>query len=125
MISFIDFFASRQERFLLLAFRILNVAEANAQVPWISRSCAALSLVFDFMSVRQLGKYYSTRAVDLAEQVQDVIALAQAHHAAAHHSWLSSDWDRALEHGERALAALGEDGASVSARQQCGWLLRC
>ena len=122
LISFIDFFASRQERFLLLAFRILNVAEANAQVPWISRSCAALSLVFDFMSVRQLGKYYSTRAVDLAEQVQDVIALAQAHHAAAHHSWLSSDWDRALEHGERALAALGEDGA-LRERSTAVWVV--
>ena len=122
LISFIDFFASRQERFLLLAFRNLNVAEANAHVPWISRSCAALSLVFDFMSLRQLGQVYSRRAVNLAEQVQDAVALAQAHHAAAHHGWLSGDWDRALEHGKRALAALGEGGA-LRERSTAAWVV--
>jgi tetratricopeptide (TPR) repeat protein len=121
-ISFIDFFASRQERFLLLAFRILNVAETNAHVPWISRSCAALSLAFDFMSLRQLGQIYSTRAVNLAEQVQDAVALAQAHHAAAHHGWLANDWDRALEHGERALAALGGGGA-LRERSTAAWVI--
>jgi DNA-binding SARP family transcriptional activator len=122
LISFIDFFASRQERFLLLAFRILNAAETNADVPWISRSSAALSLVFDFMSLRQLGGYYSRKAVSLAEQVQDAIALAQAHHAAAYHGWLSSEWDRALEHGERALAALGEGGA-LRERSTAMWVI--
>jgi tetratricopeptide (TPR) repeat protein len=122
LISFIDFFASRQERFLLLAFRILNVAEANAHVPWISRSCAALSLVFDFMSLRQLGRHYSRSAVNLAEQVQDAVALAQAHHAAAHHGWLSSDWDGALGHGKRSLAALGEGGA-LRERSTAVWVV--
>ena len=122
LISFVDFFVSRQERFLLLAFRNLNVAETNAHVPWISRSCAALSLVFDFMSLRQLGQFYSRRAVYLAEQVQDAVALAQAHHAAAHHGWLSSDWDRALEHGKRALAALGEGGA-LRERSTAAWVV--
>jgi DNA-binding SARP family transcriptional activator/tetratricopeptide (TPR) repeat protein len=122
LVSFIDFFASRQERFLLLAFKILNVAEANADVPWISRSCAALSLVFDFMSLRQLGGYYSRRAVSLAEQVRDAVALAQAHHAAAHHGWLSSEWDRALEHSQRALAVLGEGGA-LRERSTAVWVI--
>jgi DNA-binding SARP family transcriptional activator len=122
LISFIDFFASRQERFLLLVFGMLNVAEANADVPWISRSCAALSLVFDFMSLRRLGQVYSRRAVSLAEQMQDAVALAQAHHAAAHHGWLSSEWDVALEHGNRALAALGEGGA-LRERSTAMWVI--
>ena len=60
LISFIDFFSSRQERFLLLAFRMLNVAEANGYVPWIARSCAGLTMVFDFMSLRRLARSYSS-----------------------------------------------------------------
>jgi len=110
LISFIDFFSSRQERFLLLAFRILNLAESSGCVPWIARSCAGLTTVFDFMSLGRLARSYSTRAVSLAEQLQDPAALAQAHHAAAHHAWLSGQWDSTLEHGERSLAVLGEAG---------------
>ena len=122
LISFIDFFSSRQERFLLLAFRMLNVAEANGCEPWIPRSCAGLTMVFDFLSLRRLARSYSTRAVSLAEQVQDPAALAQAHHAAAHHAWLAGQWDKALEHGERSLAALGEAGA-FRERSTAAWVV--
>jgi DNA-binding SARP family transcriptional activator len=122
VISFIDFFASRQERFLLLVFRMLNVAEANGDAPWIARSCAALSLVFDFMSLRKLGGYYSARAVNLAERLADAVALAQAQHAAAHHAWLSGEWDSALEHARRALAALGE-GGPLRERLTAAWVV--
>ena len=77
---------------------------------------------FDFMSLRRLARVYSRRAVDLAEQVQDAVALGQAHHAAAHHAWLSGEWDAALQHGERALAALGEGGA-LRERSTAVWVV--
>ena len=76
---------------------MLNVSESNGYVPWIARSCAGLTMVFDLMSLRRLARSYSTRAVSLAEQVQDPAALAKAHHAAAHHAWLAGQWDGALE----------------------------
>ena len=36
--------------------------------------------------------------------------------------WLSSEWDRALEHGKRALAALGEGGA-LRERSTAAWVV--
>ena len=112
LLSLIDFLSSRQERHLLLVFKILNEAENQGSVPWIARSCAGLTFPLDAMALGRLARAYSMRAVDLAEQVQDREVLELAHQAAAHHAMWIGQWDAALQHGDASMAALGADSAS-------------
>ena len=121
-LSLIDFLSSRQERHLLLVFKILNEAENQGSVPWIARSCAGLTFPLDAMALGRLAQAYSVRAVDLAEQVQDREVLELAHQAAAHHAMWIGQWDAALQHGEASLAALGADSASFQ-RAIAAWVV--
>ena len=121
-LSLIDFLSSRQERHLLLVFKILNEAENQGSVPWIARSCAGLTFPLDAMALGRLARAYSMRAVDLAEQVQDREVLELAHQAAAHHAMWIGQWDAALQHGEASLAALGADSASFQ-RVIAAWVV--
>ena len=121
-LSLIDFISSRQERHLLLVFKILNEAESQGSVPWIARSCAGLTFPLDAMALGRLARAYSLRAVDLAEQVQDREVLELAHQAAAHHAMWIGQWDAALQHGEASLAALGADSASFQ-RVIAAWVV--
>lgn len=121
-LSLIDFLSSRQERHLLLVFKILNEAENCGLASWIARSCAGLTFPFDAMALGRLAQAYGVRAVDLAEQVQDAEALALAHEAAAHHALWVGQWAAALQHGEASLAALSADSASFQ-RGIAAWVV--
>ncbi|MDQ5852214.1 MAG: AAA family ATPase, partial [Chloroflexota bacterium] len=125
VMSWIDYFVD-PERLLLDVLLLLNLSEQSGVAPGIVQGSMGMGLIGDQIPAPRLARYYHRRAVTLAEQIRQPVALGLAYLGLGLHVHSVGEWTAALEHYERAATIYWEAGelrawgATTSAR---AWLL--
>jgi len=95
----IDYFLGDTERMLLDALRLLNLSEANHYRVGIAVGSSSAGLICGAVGLAALAGRYHARAVAVAEEEGDPLAMAVAHHQLAmHETHVLGDLPPADEH---------------------------
>ncbi|HEY6202097.1 MAG TPA: adenylate/guanylate cyclase domain-containing protein [Candidatus Limnocylindria bacterium] len=118
----IDYFLGDTERLVMDGLRLLNLAEANDYRLGVSAGSSFAGLICGAVGLTDLASRYHARAVAVAEEVGDTLALGIAHHQLAmhevhvlgdlasadkHYSAAMDEWHAAGE-GRWPLVAIGQ-----------------
>lgn len=109
LMAWIDYFVD-QERLVLNAFMHLNGSERRGPLVGIAKGSTTVGVICDLIPAFRLAKGYHRRAVAIAEEVGDPVALGLAYFCLGLHEHFVGDWDLALAHYQRAKHAYLEAG---------------
>jgi class 3 adenylate cyclase/tetratricopeptide (TPR) repeat protein len=107
--GWINYFIDR-ERLLLDAISLLNFSEESNFSLGIVQGCLGVGLILDHMRMFRLAERYHQRAVSLAEQIRNPIAVGLAYLARAIHRDILSKWETAIEDCQKAAEAFWSAG---------------
>lgn len=108
-ITWIDFFGN-QERMFLGVLTSLNLSEQNGFSLGIVHGSVGLGLVCIHIPIFRLAGRYEHRAVALAEEMKNPLALGNAYNGLAYYELNLGKWDTAIEHGRQAMAGYMQAG---------------
>lgn len=107
--GWINYFIDR-ERLLFDAISLLNFSEKNNFSLGIVQGSLGVGLILDHMRMFRLAERYHQRAVALAEQIRNPIAVGLAYLARAIHQDILSKWEPAIEDCQKAAEAFWAAG---------------
>ncbi len=111
-----DFFFGESERLVLDALRLLNLAEANNYRAAVPYGASALGMVCDALRLTGIADRYHRRAVAVADELGDPLAIGVAYHTLAiHEGHALGETGRAVEHYRRAIDAYRAAGDEARA----------
>jgi len=108
-ISWIDYFGN-PERLFLDVLTSLNLSEQNDYSLGIVHGAIGVGMVCMHIPVFWLTGRYHCRAVSLAEEMEHPLALANAYQGLGFYESYLGEWDAAIKHLRRAVAANVETG---------------
>jgi class 3 adenylate cyclase/tetratricopeptide (TPR) repeat protein len=98
------------ERFFLNVLRLLNDSERSELPAGVAFGSGAVGYALAISGLPRLARRYILRAVDLAEQAEDPVAIGYAHLALGIHGFLRADLDATIVECSRAAAVYKEAG---------------
>lgn len=98
------------ERFLLLAFRMLNVAEERDYGPGIVIGSCQLGIALDFLPLPKVAALYHRSGTKTAERLGQAYALGAAHFGLQVHEFYTGNLEASLEHGRRVIQIYRQAG---------------
>lgn len=107
--GWINYFIDR-ERLLLDAITLLNFSEHGGFSLGIVQGCMGVGLIFDHIHMFKLAERYHQRAVTLAEQIKNPIAVGLSYLGRAIHEDILGKWETAIEDCQKASEAFWTAG---------------
>jgi class 3 adenylate cyclase/tetratricopeptide (TPR) repeat protein len=107
--GFIDAFTNA-ERFLMLAYRMLNVSEQRGYGPGIVIGSCQLGIALDFLPLFKLAGSYHRSGVEIAEALGQPYALGAAYVGLQVHEFYGGELAQSLVHGRRTIQIYRQAG---------------
>ncbi len=107
--GWINYFIDR-ERLLLDAITLLNFSERSGFSLGIVQGCMGVGLILDHIHMFRLAERYHRRAITLAEQIKNPIAVGLSYLGQAIHEDILGKWEVAIEACQKAAEAFWTAG---------------
>lgn len=107
--GFIDAF-NNAERFLMLAYRMLNVSEQRGYGTGFVIGSCQLGIALDFLPLHKLAGSYHRSGVQTAEALGEPYGLGAAYVGLQVHEFYTGELDKSLEHGRRTIQIYRQAG---------------
>lgn len=107
--GWINYFIDR-ERLLLDAITLLNFSERAGFSLGIVQGCMGVGLILDHIHMFRLAERYHRRAMTLAEQIKNPIAVGLSYLGQAIHEDILGKWETAIEDCQKAAEAFWTAG---------------
>lgn len=107
--GWINYFIDR-ERLLLDALTLLNFSERSGFSLGIVQGYMGVGLIFDHIHIFWLAERYHRRAVTLAEQIKNPVAVGLSYLGQAIHEDILGKWEAAIEDCQKAAEAFWTAG---------------
>ena len=98
------------ERFMLLAYRMLNVSERRGYGHGIVVGSCQLGIALDFLPLSKLAGSYHHSGVGVAEMLQQPYALGAAYVGRQVHEYYMGELEQSLEDGRRTIQIYRQTG---------------
>lgn len=98
------------ERFLLLAFRMLNTAELRGYAPGIVIGSCQLGIALDFLPISRLAESYHRYGAQTAEVLGQPYGLGAASFGLQVHEFYGGELEQSLAHGRRTIQIYRQAG---------------